>query len=709
MVATLSTLFILAASVGPVEGNSSGPSPVSYPATRRVEQTDEYHGTTVADPYRWLEDDVRQSPEVAAWVESQNRVTQAYLEAIPERETIQKRLTELWNFAKYSEPARVGGRYFFRKNDGLQNQAVLYWSDSLEDTPKVLIDPNLLATDGTIALAAAVPSDDGQRLAYAVSEAGSDWQTLKIMEVASGKQLPDELKWIRWGGVRWNHSGDGFYYGRYPEPEAGQQFQSLALHHKIYFHRLGTSQAEDQLIYERPDHPEWTFGVTLTDDDQFLVIEIGKSTDDQNQVFYRPANGSADAWIELIGDFDNQFTFLGNQGRTFYFLTDLKAPSKRIVAMDLDQPGRDALREIVPATAETLEGAQIVNQQLIASYLKDATSRIKIYALSGELVRDVELPGLGTAAGFGGRQTDTETFYSFSSYTAPPSVYHYDLKTGTSRLWKQSEVAIDASQFETRQVFYTSRDGTRVPMIIAHRKGLNLDGQNPTLLYAYGGFNISLTPQFSLTYILWMEMGGVVAVPNLRGGGEYGEEWHVAGKTTKKQNVFDDFIAAAEWLIANRYTSTPKLAIQGGSNGGLLVGACMTQRPELFGACLPAVGVMDMLRYHKFTAGRFWVDEYGVAENEEQFRALLRYSPYHNLRPGTSYPPTLVTTADTDDRVVPMHSFKFAAALQQAQSGPAPVLIRIESRAGHGAGTPTSKRIELIADQLAFLIEAMRK
>lgn len=709
MVATLSTLFILAASVGPVEGNSTPPSPVSYPETRRVEQTDVYHGTSVADPYRWLEEDVRQSKEVAAWVESQNRVTQAYLEAIPERTTIQKRLTELWNFAKYSEPARVGGRYFFRKNDGLQNQAVLYWSDSLDATPQVLIDPNHWAADGTVALAAAVPSEDGQRLAYAVSEAGSDWQTIKVMEVASGTQLSDELKWVRWGGVRWNHTGDGFYYGRYPEPEAGQQFQSLALHHKIYFHRLGTSQSEDQLIYERPDHPEWTFGITLTDDDQFLVIEIGKSTDDQNQVFYRPVNGPADQWTELIGDFDNQFTFLGNHGRSFYFLTDLKAPSKRIVAMDLDKPGRDALREVVPAAEETLEGAQIVNQQLITSYLKDATSRIRIYAASGELVREVELPGIGTAAGFNGRQSDTETFYSFSSYTAPPSVYHYDLKTGTSRLWKQSEVAIDSDQFETRQVFYTSRDGTRVPMIIAHRQGLPLNGQNPTLLYGYGGFNISLTPQFSLTYILWMEMGGVVAVPNLRGGGEYGEEWHVAGKTIKKQNVFDDFIAAAEWLIANKYTSTPKLAIQGGSNGGLLVGACMTQRPELFGACLPAVGVMDMLRYQKFTAGRFWVDEYGVAENPEHFPALLGYSPYHNLRPGTSYPPTLVTTADTDDRVVPMHSFKFAAALQHAQSGPAPVLIRIESRAGHGAGTPTSKRIELIADQLAFLIEAMRK
>ncbi len=709
MVATLSTLFILAASVGPVEGNSTPPAPVSYPETRRVEQTDVYHGTSVADPYRWLEEDVRQSKEVAAWVESQNRVTQAYLEAIPERTTIQKRLTELWNFAKYSEPARVGGRYFFRKNDGLQNQAVLYWSDSLDGTPQVLIDPNQWAADGTVALAAAVPSEDGQRLAYAVSEAGSDWQTIKVMEVASGTQLSDELKWVRWGGVRWNHTGDGFYYGRYPEPEAGQQFQSLALHHKIYFHRLGTSQSEDQLIYERPDHPEWTFGITLTDDDQFLVIEIGKSTDDQNQVFYRPVKGPADQWTELIGDFDNQFTFLGNHGRSFYFLTDLKAPSKRIVAMDLDKPGRDALREVVPAAEETLEGAQIVNQQLITSYLKDATSRIRIYTASGELVREVELPGIGTAAGFNGRQSDTETFYSFSSYTAPPSVYYYDLKTGTSRLWKQSEVAIDSDQFETRQVFYTSRDGTRVPMIIAHRKGLPLNGQNPTLLYGYGGFNISLTPQFSLTYILWMEMGGVVAVPNLRGGGEYGEEWHVAGKTIKKQNVFDDFIAAAEWLIANKYTSTPKLAIQGGSNGGLLVGACMTQRPELFGACLPAVGVMDMLRYHKFTAGRFWVDEYGVAENPEHFPALLRYSPYHNLRPGTSYPPTLVTTADTDDRVVPMHSFKFAAALQHAQSGPAPVLIRIESRAGHGAGTPTSKRIELIADQLAFLIEAMRK
>lgn len=710
MIAAVQAFLILAATTGPVEASSSPPDklPVTPPpVTRRVEQTDEYHGVRVADPYRWLEDDVRQSDEVRGWVEAQNRVTFAYLEEIPQRKAIRQRLTDLWNFAKYSEPSQVAGRYFFRKNDGLQNQAVLYVSESLDGEPRVLLDPNQWTQDGTMALGAAVPSDDGKRLAYAVSEAGSDWQTLQVLNVDDGVILPDKIRWVRFGGVAWNRAGDGFYYGRYPEPDPGQQFQSLALNHKIYFHQLGTPQEQDVLIYERPDHPDWTFGIAPTEDNAYLVLEITKSTDDQNRVLYRPLAAGASDWTELIGDFENQFSFVGNEGSTFYFLTDLDAPTKRLVAMDVGQPGRDHLREVVAASSDTLESIRLLSGQFVANYLHDATSRVRIYDRAGKSLRDVQLPDIGSAAGFGGRQNDKQTFYSFSSYTYPPSIYHYDVTTGESRLWKQAEVAVDPSRFETRQVFYTSRDGTRVPMIVAHRKDLKPNGQLPTLLYAYGGFNISLTPQFSLTYILWMEMGGVVAVPNLRGGGEYGEAWHAAGKTLKKQNVFDDFIAAAEWLIDEKYTCPGKLAIQGGSNGGLLVGAVMTQRPELFGACLPAVGVMDMLRYQRFTAGRFWVDEYGVAENPEQFPALLKYSPYHNLKPGTHYPATLVTTADTDDRVVPMHSFKFAAALQHAQRGPAPTLIRIESRAGHGAGTPTSKRIENAADQLSFLVRAL--
>ncbi len=713
---TLISVLILTASLGPVEGNAGlginqrgdvAVAGTAYPDTRRVDQIDTFHEFEVADPYRWLEADVRQSPEVQAWVDAQSKFTEAYLAEIPERTRIQRRLTELWDYPKYSAPSEAGGRYFFRQNNGLQNQAVLYVADRLDAEPRVLLDPNSWSADGTVALSAAVPSRDGNLLAYTVSDAGSDWTTLRVLDVSTGQPRSDELKWLRWGGVSWLKSGEGFYYGRYPQPEPGEEYQSLALNHMIYFHKLGTPQEEDRLIYQRPDEPRWTFGLSLTEDERFLVIEIGKSTDNQNQVFYRPAADEDGDWIALVDDFANQFSWVGSDGRTFYFFTDLDAPTKRVVAMDLDHPGRDRLREIIPAAAETLESVSLVNHQLIASYLKDATSQIRIVSLEGQPIREVQLPGLGTASGFGGHPDDTETFYSFSSYTIPSNIYRYDLTTGTSQRWRQSEVDFDPDQFESRQVFYPSRDGTRIPMILSYRKGLELDGQRPTLLYGYGGFNISITPQFSISYLAWMEMGGIVAVANLRGGGEYGEAWHLAGKTVHKQNVFDDFIAAAEWLIEEGYTSSQRLAIHGRSNGGLLVGAVLVQRPELFGACLPAVGVMDMLRYPLFTAGRFWVDEYGTVDDAAEFAALRKYSPYHNLRPGVRYPATLVTTADTDDRVVPMHSFKFAAALQHAQAGDEPTLIRIETRAGHGAGTPTSKLIENVADQWSFLVHEL--
>jgi prolyl oligopeptidase len=709
------SLLILAASLGPVEVNSdrddaSLPAKLprlEYPESRRVDQVDTFHGVDVPDPYRWLEADVRQSDEVRAWVTQQSELTEGYLKAIPEYQRIEARLTQLWNYPKYTAPSQVKGKYFFRKNDGLQNQAVLYVADRLGAEPRELLDPNRWSEDGTVALAEAIPSPDGKLLAYTVSEAGSDWKKLRVLNVETGKPLDDELQWLRWGGAEWLESGEGFYYGRYPEPEAGEEFQSLALNHMIYFHRIGTPQSEDKLVYKRPDEPKWTFGVTLTEDEKYLVIEISKSTDNQNQVLYRPADDSEAEWTALSDDFDHQFWFVGNVDRTFYFFTDLEAPTKRVVAMSLDMPGKQHVTEVVPAAEETLEGVSFVNQQLIASYLKDATSQVRIFSLAGQLERAVQFPGPGTASGFGGKQNDTETFYSFSSYTIPSSIYHYDLTSGTSTLWRQSEVDFDPEQFESRQVFYTSKDGTRVPMILSHKKGVTFQGDRPTILYGYGGFNISITPQFSVSYVAWMEMGGVVAVPNLRGGGEYGEAWHLAGKTLKKQNVFDDFIAAAEWLIDEKITKPERLAIMGRSNGGLLVGAAMTQRPELFGAALPGVGVMDMLRYPRFTAGRFWVDEYGTVEDADQFRALLAYSPYHNLQPGTKYPPTLVSTADTDDRVVPMHSFKFAAALQHANASETPSLIRIETRAGHGAGTPTSKLIENVADHWAFLVETL--
>ena len=708
----LAVLLIVTATMVPGEANpnpdSERNSVNSPPPTRQEPQQDEYHGVVVADPYRWLETDVRESTEVRTWVELQNAHTQQFLQSIPERERIEQRLTKLWNYPKYSAPRQVAGKYFFQRNDGLQNQFVLYMADEVDGSPRVILDPNTWSEDGTVALASAQPDEQAHRLAYTISEAGSDWKTLRVLELETGEQLPDQLKWLRWGGVTWNETGDGFYYTRYPEPETGEQYQALALNQMVYFHRLGTPQEEDPLIYRRPEHPEWTFQLERTEDDQYLVLHITKSTDDQNQVFYREVRPENAPWQELIGDFDNQFWFVGSRERTFYFLTDLDAPTKRIVAMDLDRPGRSALQEVIPAAPETLLSVNVLNQQLVASYLKDATTRVQIFSWEGQPVRDVQFPGLGTASGFQGKPEDTETFYTFSNYVTPSTIYRYDMVTGESQKWRESEVAFDAGQFEVRQVFYESRDGTRIPMFLAHRKNLLLDGNQPTLLYGYGGFNIPITPSFSVAYVAWMEMGGVLAVANLRGGGEYGEAWHQAGKTVNKQNVFDDFLAAAEWLIEQQYTRPERLAIQGGSNGGLLVGTALTQRPQLFGACLPAVGVMDMLRYHRFTAGRFWVDEYGTVDDPEQFRALLAYSPYHNIKPGVVYPATLITTADTDDRVVPMHSFKFAAALQQAQAGPAPILIRIETRAGHGAGTPTTKRIENISDQWAFLVKVLQ-
>jgi prolyl oligopeptidase len=678
---------------------------IEYPATRRGDVVDDYHGAKVADPYRWLEDDVRQSSEVAAWVEAQNKVTFAHLEAIPQRVRIQKRLTELWNYEKFSAPSKVGGKYFFFKNDGLQNQDVLYVQPSLEAEPRMLLDPNTWSKDGTIALAGLAVSEDARWLAYGVAQAGSDWKTWRVLEVDSGRQLDDELKWVKFSGASWTTDSRGFFYSRYDEPKEGDQFQGLNLNQKLFYHRVGTSQDDDVLVYERPDHPEWGFNTDVTEDGRYLVISAWKGTDDKYVVFYKDLDEPYGLPRQLIGDFKNEYIFIGNDATRFYFRTDVDAPRKRVIAFDVRQPQRQHWQEIIPQAEETLVSTHIVANMLVASYLKDARSQYKMFALDGRFVREVQFPTIGTASGFGGRRTDTETFYSFSSFATPPSIYRYDMITGQSTLLRRSGAEVDPEDYEVKQVFYNSKDGTRVPMFLSHKKGLKLDGTNPTLLYGYGGFNIPLTPSFSISRLAWMEMGGVLAVANLRGGGEYGEAWHRAGTKLDKQNVFDDFIAAAEWLIENRYTRSKKLAIQGGSNGGLLVGAAMTQRPELFGACLPAVGVMDMLRFHKFTAGRFWVDDYGSSDDPEQFKALYAYSPYHNLEPGTCYPPTLITTADTDDRVVPGHSFKFAAALQHAQSCDNPVLIRIETRAGHGAGKPTSKLIEEVADQWSFLVK----
>lgn len=682
---------------------------MSYPETRTVDQVDDYFGFSVADPYRWLEDDVRESDDVKSWVQSQNELTFGYLHELPYRKEIEDRLTKLWNYEKYGVPMKESGRYYYFKNDGLQNQSVLYQMDSLDSEPTVLIDPNKWSDKGTVALAGMTFSDDGKYLAYGVAEAGSDWHTWHVMQVADGKVLDDEIKWIKFGGASWTPDGKGFYYNRYDEPEEGAEFTSLNLNQKVYYHRIGDAQSDDVLVHQDPANPEWGFSPVVSEDGRYLVITVWKGTDDRYRVMYKDLSKPDSKLVELIDNFNNDFTFVGNLGDLMYFKSDFNAPKKCVIAIDPSKPEQENWKVIIPESENALESVGLVGDFIVTDYLKDAVTQVKLYDLNGGFVREVEFPGLGTASGFGGKRGDEETFYSFSSFNRPPSIYRYDLVTGQSKLIRQAKVDFDPDDFVVEQIFYTSKDGTRVPMFVAHKKGLELDGNNPTLLYGYGGFNISLTPSFSISRLQWMEMGGVFAMPNLRGGGEYGKAWHKAGTKTQKQNVFDDFIAAAECLIEKKYTSSKNLGIQGGSNGGLLVGACMTQRPDLYGACLPAVGVMDMLRFHKFTAGRFWTDDYGCSEtSNEEFKALLAYSPYHNIENGTEYPPTMVTTADHDDRVVPGHSFKFAARLQEAQKGDNPTLIRIETDAGHGAGKPTAKIIEEATDQWAFLAKHLQ-
>ncbi len=679
---------------------------VQYPETKRVDHVDDYHGTKVPDPYRWLEDDVRTSKDVADWVAAENKVTTAYLEAIPERAYIKQRITDLFNFEKYSAPSKHGGKYFYSKNDGLQNQSVLYVQDTPMGLPRLLLDPNKLSKDGTIALSGFEVADDGLLAAYGLADAGSDWNTWKVLDVSTGKTLDDELKWVKFSSASWTKDGKGFYYARFPEPQKGAAFQSLNVNQKLYFHKLGTPQADDKLVYELPDHPTWNIGAGVTDDGKYLVIYVSDGTTSRKtKVLYQDLSDPAAKPVSLIDNHDNTWNLIDNLDSVFYFQTDYKAPKYQILAIDLKKPTAADWKTILPEANDVIQSASLVGGRFAISYLKDAKTVVKVHDVDGSFLRDVALPGIGTVSGFAGKERDPETFYTFTSFITPPSIFRYDMTTGESKLLRQAKVKFDPADYELKQVFYPSKDGTKVPMFIAHKKGLKLDGTNPVLLYGYGGFNISLPPSFSTSRVQWMEMGGVLAVANLRGGGEYGDAWHRAGTKLSKQNVFDDFIAAAEYLIAEKYTSPKKLAIQGGSNGGLLVGACLTQRPELFGACLPAVGVMDMLRFQKFTAGRFWVDDYGSSDDPKEFPALLKYSPYHNLKPGTKYPATLVTTADTDDRVVPGHSFKFTAMLQYCQAGDAPVLARIETKAGHGAGKPTTKVIEETADQWAFLVK----
>ena len=709
---TTSLSSILAWSVLLASLPFAGATPVAsaqalqYPPARTGDVVDDYHGTKVPDPYRWLEDP--DAPETRTWIEAENRLTEGYLAQIPARATIRERLTALWNYPKYGTPFHKAGRFFFFKNDGLQNQAVLYKQASLTGVPERLLDPNLLAQDGTVAVSTLAVSEDGRLLAYGTSASGSDWEEFRVRDVTTARDLPDHLRWIKFSGASWTKDGAGFFYSRYPEP-VDKALTDVNRFQRVYFHRLGTEQAQDALVYERRDQPDWGMNAEVTDDGRYAVLHVWLGTDRRNRIYYLdlrdPHRPQVTAEVvRLLDAFDASYGFVGNDGPVFYFLTDLEAPRKRVIAIDTRHPERARWRELIPQGDDVLEGVDLIHDTFVANYLHDAHSRLRLFALDGRPLKDVELPTLGSVGAISGERKDSAMFYAFTSFLYPTTIFRYDFPTGATSVFKAPTIAFDPSGYETEQVFYHSKDGTRVPMFLTHKKGLKRDGTTPTYLYGYGGFDINLTPSFSVATLVWLEMGGLYAVPTLRGGGEYGEEWHQAGMHEKKQNVFDDFLTAADYLIRERYTSSAKLAIAGGSNGGLLVGAAVTQRPDLFGAALPAVGVMDMLRFHKFTIGWAWVTEYGSADSAAQFPYLYKYSPLHNLKPGTRYPATLITTADHDDRVVPGHSFKFAAALQAAQAGAAPVLIEIETKAGHGAGKPTSKLIAEQADRFAFLV-----
>ncbi len=687
------------------EGDGDTASRFGYPKAERVDVVDDYHGVKVADPYRWLED--LDGDKTAAWVEAQNKVTFGYLDQIAERDAIRERLTALWNYERWGLPSRHGKHYVVSRNNGLQNQSVLYTLERLDAEPTLLLDPNTLSKDGTVALAGVRFSHDGTLMAYGTSASGSDWQTWRVRDVASGKDREDQLDWIKWSGVSWTKDGRGFYYAGYDAPKSGDELEGVNYDQKVYYHRLGTPQAKDVLVYARKDHKEWGFSPRVTEDGKFLIITVRIGTDRRNSVFFQKLGGKAPGkakTVELLPDFPASYSFIGNDGPVFYFQTDDDAARGRVVAIDTRKKAPNNEREVVPQSPHTLRNASLVGNTFLLSYLEDAHSRVELYDRKGKSQGTVELPGIGSAGGFGGERRDRETFYSYSSFATPGTVHRFDLKTRKSSVFRAPKVSFSPDDYVTEQVFYESRDGTRIPMFLSRRKDVTPGPDTPTYLYGYGGFNIPITPSFSVPNLVWMEMGGLYAVANLRGGGEYGEEWHAAGTKLQKQNVFDDFIGAAEWLVAEGYTSTPKLAIGGRSNGGLLVGASITQRPDLFGAALPGVGVMDMLRFNQFTIGWAWESDYGSPQDPAQFEVLRAYSPYHNLQPGTSYPPTMVYTADHDDRVVPGHSFKFAAALQHAHEGDAPVMIRIDTKSGHGAGKPTAKRIEEWTDLWGFLV-----
>ncbi|MEP2235461.1 MAG: prolyl oligopeptidase family serine peptidase [Alteripontixanthobacter sp.] len=675
----------------------------TYPETRAGDVTETIFGQEIADPYRWLENDVRVDEEVADWVEAQNEVTDAYLATMPGREGFEARIKQLYDYERFGLPTEKGGRYFYTRNDGLQNQSVLYVRDGLDGEPRVLIDPNEWAADGATALAGWTPTEDGSKLLYGIQDGGSDWRTAKVLGVATGEVLEDSVEWIKFSGLEWAKDGSGFYYSRFPVTEEGETFQALNTDQKIYFHRLGTPQSEDRVLFATPDNPELNHVGEVSDDGDWLIVTSSSGTDDRYEITLIDLTDDDAEPRVIVPGFDHAYSYLGNEGSIFYFRTNQDAPRYKIVAIDI---GGDLFepQTIIAQDEAKLDGVSMVGGKLVTEYLVDAKSEVRVYDLAGKRVRDVALPGIGSAGGFGGDADDTEVFYFYSSFNAPTTVYKYDLDSGESEVWAQPEVAFDPADYSVEQQFYISKDGTRVPMFIVRRADIAASGDAvPTLLYGYGGFNISLTPGFSPSRIAWLDAGGAYALANIRGGGEYGKDWHDGGRLANKQNVFDDFIAAGEFLKAQGYTTDNGLAVQGGSNGGLLVGAVVNQRPDLIDAGHAAVGVMDMLRFDRFTAGRYWVDDYGYPDREDDFAMLKSYSPYHNIADGTDYPAVLVTTADTDDRVVPGHSFKYTAALQAADLGDKPQLIRIETRAGHGSGKPTDKAIEEAADVGAFL------
>ncbi|HOW72127.1 MAG TPA: prolyl oligopeptidase family serine peptidase [Phycisphaerae bacterium] len=697
--------LVIVAGLGCTTGPLSTSVRLTYPPTKTQDVVDDYHGTKVADPYRWLEE--IESPAVREWIDAQNKVSRAYLARLPRRNEIKQRLTRLWDYERFGVPVNRGGRYFFLYNNGLQNQSSLCVADSLTAAPRVLLDPNKMFADATVALAGWEASEDGKLLVYGTASGGSDWIEFSVCRVDTGEKLPDHIKWVKFSGASWTKDAQGFYYSRYDEPAGGQELKGVNYFQKLYYHRLGTPQLEDRLVYHRPDQKEWGFSGSVTDDGRYLIITVMQGTETKNRVYYLDLQANGGEVVRLLDGFDAQYRFIDNEGPVFWFFTDLDAPRGRIIAVDIRQPDRRNWRELIPQAAQTLQDVAVVGDAFVTVYLQDAHSQVRLFDLKGRFTRDLALPGMGTAGGLSGRRSSPELFYSFGEFTTPTTIYRHDVRDSRNEVFRAPQVDFKPADYCSKQVFVTSKDGTRVPMFIVHRKGLKLDGLNPTLLTGYGGFDISLTPYFSPANLVWMELGGVFALVNLRGGGEYGREWHDAGRLKNKQNCFDDCIAASQWLIDGRYTSPKKLAVAGGSNGGLLVGAVITQRPDLFGAALPAVGVMDMLRFHRFTIGWGWVSDYGSADDPEMFKVLYAYSPLHNIRPGTQYPATLITTGDHDDRVVPCHSFKFAAALQAAAAGPNPILLRVETRAGHGAGKPTDKIINETADRWAFLLAAL--